>query len=200
MACLVALVAVAGVPGGAFAQQADPKANPGSVYAQGGAGGAYGDRVARKKGDLLMVLIDEASVATFSANTKTSKSVSNSTASNVLAALNWAFGPFSNSGEHANDGKGSTDHASKMTTRMSVVVKSVDEAGNLTVEGTRSLVTNKETQTFILTGVVRPFDISPENTVASTKIANAEIRMAGKGQIADRQRRGVLTQVLDWLF
>ncbi|MES1227893.1 MAG: flagellar basal body L-ring protein FlgH, partial [Armatimonadota bacterium] len=161
---------------------------------------AYLDRVARKKGDLLMVIIDEASLSTFTANTTTSKKVSNSTVSNVLNAINQFFGPFSNGADHSSAGKGSTDQTSKMTARMSVIVKEVDSAGNLTIEGTRSLVTNKDTQTFVLTGVIRPFDISPDNTVVSTKIANAKISMAGKGQIADRQRKGILTTVLDWLF
>jgi flagellar L-ring protein precursor FlgH len=175
------------------------KSNTGSLYDQTG-NDAYFDRVARKKGDILMVVIDEAALSTFTASTKTNKAISNSTVSNVLSAINQIFGPFSNGATHTMDGGGTSQQNSKMSARMSVVVTEVDSAGNLLIEGTRSLVTNKDTQTYVLTGTVRPFDIAPDNTVVSTKVANAKITMAGKGQIADRQRKGVLTTILDWLF
>lgn len=177
----------------------DAKANAGSLYAPNG-NDAYFDRVARKKGDILMVVIDETALSTFTASTKTNKSISNSTVSNVLNAVNQIFGPFSNGANHSNDGSGTTQQNSRMSAQMSVVVEGVDLAGNLMIKGTRSLVTNKDTQTYILTGTVRPFDISPDNTVVSTKVANAQITLSGKGQIADRQRKGVLTTLLDWLF
>lgn len=191
---LLALIFVAGL-----SQAQDAKANTGSLYDQNG-NDAYFDRVARKKGDILMVVIDENALSSFQASTKTNKSISNSTVSNVLNAINQIFGPFSNGATHTMDGGGTAQQNSKMSARMSVVVKEVDSAGNLLIEGTRSLVTNKDTQTYILTGTVRPFDIQPDNTVVSTKVANAKIEMSGKGQIADRQRKGVLTTILDWLF
>ena len=68
------------------------------------------------------------------------------------------------------------------------------------IEGTRTIVVNKETQLFRLTGIIRIQDIKPNNTVLSESIAQAEIRMEGKGQIADRQRKGILTTILDWIF
>jgi flagellar L-ring protein precursor FlgH len=83
---------------------------------------------------------------------------------------------------------------------MSVIVREVTPSGQLVVEGTRSLVTNRETQTLVLSGIVRRDDIRADNTVLSTNLADAEIRMEGKGLIADRQRRGILTQIMDWLF
>jgi flagellar L-ring protein precursor FlgH len=79
-------------------------------------------------------------------------------------------------------------------------VKFVTAAGNLIIEGSRKIVINKDTQLFKLTGLVRRDDILPDNSVLSEKLAQAEIRLEGKGQIADRQRKGLLTQVLDWLF
>jgi flagellar L-ring protein precursor FlgH len=47
---------------------------------------------------------------------------------------------------------------------------------------------------------VRRQDIAPDNTVPSSKIAEAEIRMEGAGAIQERQRKGVITQLMDWLF
>ena len=87
-----------------------------------------------------------------------------------------------------------------MTSTMSVVVKAVLPNGNLLVEGARSLTTNKDTETIVLSGQVRPFDIQADNTILSTKLAEAKIAIAGKGTIQDRQRKGLINRLLDWLF
>ena len=83
---------------------------------------------------------------------------------------------------------------------MSVLVKQVMPNGNLVVEGRRSLVTNKQTQTIVFSGIVRQTDIRPNNTVLSTDVAEAEVKMDGSGVISQRQRKGILTQIIDWLF
>ncbi|MBX3111123.1 MAG: flagellar basal body L-ring protein FlgH [Fimbriimonadaceae bacterium] len=179
--------------------QTEAKANAGSIYGSQ-VQNPYLDRVAREKGDLLMVVIDEQSASTFVANTKTSNTSSNSTTSSMLNAINFLFGPFSNSSDSSKVGQGQTDQLGKMSARMSVMVKDVLPNGYLVIEGTRSLVTNKDTQTFVLSGIVRPADIASDNSVVSSKIGDAHIAMQGKGQIADRQRKGLLTQILDWIF
>ena len=179
--------------------QTEAKSNAGSIYGPE-LHNPYVDRVAREKGDLLMVIIDEQSTSTFAANTQTSNTTSNSTASSVLNAFNFLFGPFSNNADSSKNGQGQTNQKGTMSARMSVMVTDVLPNGYLVIEGTRSLVTNKDTQTFKLTGLVRPADIAADNSVVSGKIGNANIEMAGKGQIADRQRKGLLTQILDWIF
>ena len=72
--------------------------------------------------------------------------------------------------------------------------------GNLVIEGTRFVQVNKETQKLIITGVIRQDDINADNTIFSESIANADIRYDGKGTVGDRQRKGILSQLLDWLF
>jgi flagellar L-ring protein precursor FlgH len=72
--------------------------------------------------------------------------------------------------------------------------------GNLVIEGRRSLITNKQTQTIVFSGIVRPSDIRPNNTVRSVNVAEAEIKMDGSGLISQRQRKGILTTIIDWLF
>ncbi len=179
--------------------QTDSKVNAGSLYGDHPKN-PYIDQVARDKGDILMVVIDESSSATFAANTKTANTVTNSTNVNILSAFNWLFGPFTANSDSTKNGTGSTDQSSKMSAMMSVMVKDVLPNGYMVVEGSRTLVTNKDTQTFVLTGIVRPADIQPDNSVASSKIGEARIQMEGKGQIADRQRKGLLTKILDWIF
>ena len=52
----------------------------------------------------------------------------------------------------------------------------------------------------IVRGVIRPDDINPSNQIYSYSIANAQIRYEGKGQIARRQKPGLLNKLFDWIF
>jgi len=161
------------------------------------------DRTARKVGDLITILISESSVASFAATTSTSKTDDNSVGQSVLKGLfsflDLGSNKTTNSSGKSN-GTGTTTQNGTLRARLTAEVISVSPNGNLVIEGRRLIQVNKDTQTFKLTGVIRRDDISPDNTVLSESIAQAEIRFAGKGQIADRQRRGILTQMLDWLF
>lgn len=181
-------------------QSKSGKENTGSIYS-GSIKNPYIDDVARAKGDIVMILIDEQSVSTFAANTTTSKQDSTAVEPNILTGfLGQLFGPLSNGSSSTTSGNGSTNQNSKMTAKMSAIVKDVLPNGTLIIEGRRSLITNKDTQTFVLSGAIRQKDIRPDNTIESSKIAEAEIKMEGKGQISERQRKGVLTTILDWLF
>lgn len=176
------------------------KDNTGSLYRHE-ASNPYTDRVARRKGDLLLIVINERSAASFAAATQASKSDNNRVTADVFKGLlGRLFGPLTNSGSSGVSGEGDTNQSGNMTARMSAVVSEARPNGTLVIQGSRTLVTNRETQTFVLSGLIRAGDIAPDNTIDSTKIAEAEIRMEGKGLVSERQRKGVLTQLLDWLF
>lgn len=70
----------------------------------------------------------------------------------------------------------------------------------MVVEGTRVIKVNKEEQMITFTGIVREDDVLADNTVLSERVAEAKITNLGKGLAADRQRRGIITRILDWLF
>lgn len=195
---LLGLAMVATVAG--IAQQIPDKENPGSLFRQDYVN-PLTDRVARRPGDILTVIVQEQSISEYSAATQTSKSdKAGFTPNFVVDILTRLFRPFSASTNASTKGDGKTTHKMKMDSRLSVVVKQVMPNGNLVIEGHKSLTTNKDNETIVLSGVVRPFDIKSDNTVLSTQIAEAQISMAGKGQIQDRQRKGLLNQLLDWLF
>ena len=176
------------------------KENPGSLL-RGTYTNPLTDRVARNVGDILTIVIQEQSVADYSAATQTSKTDKAGFSPNfVVDLLSRLFRPFSAGADASTKGDGKTTHKLKMDSRMSAVVKQVMPNGNLVIEGHRSLTTNKDNQTIVLSGIVRPFDIKPDNSVFSTQIAEAQISMAGKGQIQDRQRKGLINTLLDWLF
>lgn len=166
-------------------------------------GSLFKDRTAKKEGDLITVMISEQSVASFAATTNTSKAdASNILQDAIKASLSFldVVRPRQTTANSTTSGAGTTSSNGNLRARLTAEVKFVTAAGNLIIEGSRKIVINKETQLFKLTGLVRRDDVQPDNSVLSEKLAQAEIRLEGKGQIAERQRKGLLTQVLDWLF
>jgi len=76
----------------------------------------------------------------------------------------------------------------------------VMENGNLVIEGRRQLTVNSEDQFIIMTGFIRPEDITAENTIYSQYIADARIIFTGDGVINDKMRPGWMTRVVDWVW
>jgi flagellar L-ring protein precursor FlgH len=72
------------------------------------------------------------------------------------------------------------------------------ENGNLLIEGRRQLTLNAEDEFIVITGIIRPEDISASNSVSSSNIADARILYTGSGVVTDKQHPGWLTRVLDW--
>lgn len=173
--------------------------NPGSLWNRSSRN-SFMDRTARQEGDLLTILIREISSSSFSAQTSTSKSDSNSITKALGPLIESLIPAASTSGSGSSAGKGATSQTGSFTARMTAVVKQVMPNGNLVIEGTRWVHINKDTQVFTLTGIVRRDDVRSDNTVFSEHIAEAEIKATGSGAISDRQRRGILTRLLDWLF
>ena len=184
---------------GAFAQSERDADKAGNLFNDHKSFNPFADRIARHEGDIVTVVINESSNASISANTTTTKTDTNAI-TNAIPILQGLFSAASTGVNSSVVGTGATTNTGAFTAQMSVIVKQVLPNGNLVIEGTRSIKTNKDTQTFKLTGTIRQDDIRSDNTVLSASINDAHIEVDGKGQIADRQRRGILTRILDWLF
>ncbi|MBN8447306.1 MAG: flagellar basal body L-ring protein FlgH [Gammaproteobacteria bacterium] len=194
------LAVIAMLPAICVAQTIDKNDNPGSLWTPSTVN-PFLDRTARRVGDLVTIVISEQSAATFTAATNMKKSDSNKLNLDLFCSfLNNILKPASSGATSSNDGSGTTTQNGKLSARITGVIKEVMPNGVMVVEATRSLVINKELQSFKLRGLVRRDDVSPDNTVMSEALAEADIRFEGKGAIQDRQRRGLLTQVMDWLF
>jgi flagellar L-ring protein precursor FlgH len=184
---------------GAIAQSEKDADKAGNLYCNNKGFNPFSDRIARHEGDIVTVVINENSSSTYQAATTTTKADSNSII-NGIPLLQNLFSGASTGANSSVAGTGQTSNSNVFTAQMSVIVKQVLPNGNLVIEGTRSVQTNKDTQTFKLTGIIRQDDIRSDNTVLSASINDAHIVVDGKGQIANRQRQGFLTKILDWLF
>jgi flagellar L-ring protein precursor FlgH len=97
-------------------------------------------------------------------------------------------------------GSGATTRTGELTAVMTARVSEVLPNGDLVLEGVREIDINGDRQIVVLTGVIRPFDISPNNVVLSPQIGQLRIRYFGRGLIKDNLQPGWLVRVLNRIF
>jgi flagellar L-ring protein precursor FlgH len=178
--------------------------SPNSLW-RNGSRAFFKDQRAHQIGDILTVKVKFADKATL--ENETSRSRKNSEDSGVdnffgkkkLPILNTAVPTriFTADSEGSSEGKGSVDRKEELQTNIAAVVTQVLPNGNLVVEGRQEVRINFEIRELIVAGIVRPEDIESDNTIDSTKIAQARIAYGGRGQITDVQQPRYGQQVLD---
>ena len=169
----------------------------------------FKDQRAHQIGDLLTVTVnitDQANFANESQRDRTSKESANLNdfigkqllSGNAAKALNGAI--LSTDSTSQYDGKGSIQRQKTLQTNIAAVVTQVLPNGNLVVEGKQEIRVNFEIRELIVAGIVRPEDIQSDNTIDSSKIAQARISYGGRGQIFDFQQPRYGQQVTDILL
>lgn len=172
-----------------------------SLWRDIGHGFLFVDTKARHVGDIVTVLVTESSSLNRQAETNTKKESTNS--GNLSSFFGVALGDrtkYAFEGANEHKGSGSVTRSDEVTASVVARVVKVLPSGNLIIEGRRAVRTNDENQYVAISGVIRPVDITPANTVLSTQIADAEIVLEGKGALAEKQRPGILNRFADWLF
>lgn len=183
----------------------------GSLYADG-TPSLFDDAVATRLGDILVIRIDERDLATRQANTKLDKN--DATTYGMPAALGFAAALqkkypdadlgklFASTTDQKFTGAGSVNRRGQVQATLPVRVRQVLANGDLFVEGTKVVMVGHEEQHIYVSGVVRRIDIADDNTVPSSRIADAEIEYTGRGDVDDTQRRGWFGRALSkvWPF
>ncbi len=174
----------------------------------------YRDHRAFAVGDLVTVIVVETSEARRESSTDVSRDtkVSAGVSSFLGMPSHYGLPDLYKSGGFqpsvaattANGFKGSGATKQKDVLRMRVTARVVNvlDDGNLVIEGRRQVNVNHDTQYLFVRGIVRPRDISAENTVSSVALADAQILYGGRGLIASQQRPGWMYRILDavWPF
>lgn len=165
----------------------------------------FTDRKARNIGDIVTIVIDEKAEGENNANTET-KRTSLTTANitgfvqtnpdrTIMSGYNLGGGLDSNL-----KGEGKTNRDGLLKGRISARVVRVLPNGNLIIEGRRMLTVNSEDQFMVITGLIRPEDVTSDNLIFSQYISDARIVYAGKGVVDDKMRPGWMTRVVDWVW
>jgi flagellar L-ring protein FlgH len=161
-----------------------------------------GDHKSRRVDDVVTVMVGEANTAKNTAQTRTaSKSNGEVGLAQGTGALGFVPGAGFKSGMGSDfQGTGNTAREGTMQAVVSARVVEVLANGTLRIEGAKQVVINEETEILTVAGLVRPEDISADNTVPSGRLADAKISYAGHGTTSNAEKPGVLARFLDWLF
>jgi flagellar L-ring protein precursor FlgH len=164
-----------------------------------GAKSITADPKARQVGDTITVLIAETSSSTQKASTDYSKDLEHGNSAGI-GPIAKMIPEISVSSSQSGGASGSTSKSMNFSAQITAKVIKVQPNGNLEIEGTRTVQTNDEKQEITLTGTVRPENIASDNTVISTYLSDAKIKATGKGPIGDRQKEGIISKLLKFLF
>lgn len=173
--------------------------------------GFFKDQRAHKVGDILTIVVTIDDSAQISNATARSRKASNEAGiGTVLGSLFnqngqggvpgldvSADGSISTESALADGGNGSVNRKETLETQVAAVVTQVLPNGNLVIEGRQEVRVNFEVRDLIVAGIVRPEDIHADNTIPSTKIAEARISYGGRGQITDVQQPRYGQQIAD---
>ncbi|MHB0768569.1 flagellar basal body L-ring protein FlgH [Bradyrhizobium sp. 5.13L] len=181
--------------------------NPNSLW-RNGSRAFFKDQRARQVGDLLTVAVnitDKANIENDSSRSRSNKEDSGITdfiGSQTITQANKILPGriLTADSTSSSEGKGSVDRKEALQTNVAAVVTQVLPNGNLVVEGKQEIRVNFEIRELIVAGIVRPEDIQSDNTIDSTKIAQARIAYGGRGQITDVQQPRYGQQVMDVLL
>ena len=168
------------------------------------------DGKARRVGDIVTIIVTETASASKQAATATGRSSQISAGIPNMLGLEESkiitsnFADLSKllnaSASSSFDGSGSTSRKETLTATISAKVIDVLPNNNLKIEGRRNVRVNSEDQIVTVKGTIRQRDITAENTVNSSYVADAQISYSGEGIISDRQKPGWLMNTLDKLW
>jgi len=168
----------------------------------------FSDQKATRVGDILTVVVSESASQSSSQKKNTSREsrVDASVSQFLFPASVSSFGTYKGAtpgikfgGSTDFSGGGQVSNSQTINARAAVLVTDVLPNGNLVIEGARRMTFSGETQHIVLHGVVRAADVSPENTVLSSNIANARVEFITDGDLTDSRKKGWLTKLYDKL-
>ncbi len=166
----------------------------GSIFNDNAKSRAFGFQKNFLVGDILTVVLSESAQAQRSSGINLTKEVSNTPLDQVATAfpdpvdngLRRVLKALTFAEQSRSDkGIGTSDQAASLSGAIAVVVTRIFPNGNLVVEGKKRLSLSEGEEEIYVSGVITPKDVQPDNTVLSSRIAQANIAYRGKGDIAN---------------
>jgi flagellar L-ring protein precursor FlgH len=173
-----------------------------------GARGFFKDQRAMRIGDILTVKVNITDSANIANQTKRSRANGEDMGLDSIWGLEQQIVPSGTdpssvikaTSSSSSNGAGSVTRSEKLTTNIAAVITQILPNGNMVIEGKQEVRVNFEVRELIIAGIVRPEDVESDNSIVSTKIAQARIAYGGRGQISDVQQPRYGQQVMDVLL
>lgn len=188
------------------------KKTPGSLYSSNRFIELFDDRKAKNIGDILTIVLEERTSSSKSTGIDVKKDSGLSIDSDggtkgnlfgVKPTLG-AYGLSTDLSSNRNfSGEAGADQSNQLSGTIAVTVVDKYPNGTLMIRGEKWMTLNRGDEFIRISGIIRPEDISPENMILSSKIANARIAYSGRGDLADSQKMGWLSRFLNssiWPF
>ncbi|MFA7083161.1 MAG: flagellar basal body L-ring protein FlgH [Arcobacteraceae bacterium] len=198
-------------------EQAKPVTKKGSLYSIRG-GSLFADKKDLQIGDIIQVIINE-ELQSDTSNSRTTSNNSNanlrggamvpnasnvnpnSTVNSIANKFNSVTGFDVGVGSDSSfTGKAKTKIDETFETTVSVIIEQTYQNGNYFIKGSKQMLIDGQSQEIILSGVIRPYDISPENSVMSSQMANLKILYRKDGEERDALRTPWGTKILKSLW
>ena len=188
----------------------------GSLYSQQGAS-LFADKKDLQIGDIIQVVINE----TLSSNSKNTRDLKKDTTTGIgggvfapsagvtlfgggtklLKAANNNIGiGFNSKSANAFKGSSATKSDEAFSTIVSVIIEQIYQNGNYYIKGSKEMLINGQRQLIVISGVIRPYDITPENTIPSSQLANLKIMYRKAGDDADSLEKPWGTKIIETIM
>ncbi|MEE9342590.1 MAG: flagellar basal body L-ring protein FlgH [Gammaproteobacteria bacterium] len=198
--------------------EAVPEPSNGSIYQAGYEVRLFEDMKAKRVGDIITIVLDENTSASKSAKTSTGRDTSididpptllgsiptfNVPGLLPLASNRGNTPEVSLKSSNSFEGSGDSEQSNRLRGSITVTVEEVYSNGNMLVQGEKWITLNQGDEYLQISGIVRAQDVTPQNTVLSTLVADARIAYSGKGSLANANRGGWLARFFNssyWPF
>ena len=168
--------------------------------------GMIADRKASRAGDIITIVVNENAIAQSSQSKKSTRDASLNDSVQQFLFANSKFGTHNGGlpgiqlgGTSTYSGGGDVSNSQSLSARAAVLVTDVLPNGNMVIEGARIVTFSGETQYVVLHGLVRIDDVTRDNTVTSSNIADARVEFYSEGQLTDAQKRGWFSKLYERL-
>ena len=181
-----------------------PIINRGGIYQPGFSQGLFADRRAMRVGDVLSVVLDERTISSKKADTEVKKDNSIDFKESTILGTGVSLGDYglgtAISQGRDFSGESSSDQSNSLTGRIAVTVAEVLPNGLMVVRGEKWMTLNRGEEFIRVSGLVRPEDVEPDNSVSSTRLANARITYSGTGELANSNKQGWVTRFFNTAY
>lgn len=188
----------------AHRSRAEVQRNEGSLWVNNNHSNLFRDPKARYVDDMLTIVVSENTQAVSTADASNSKKTEASAGFDKLFGAEKGIKELptmvSGNGSSSFEGKGSTTRQTTLQTTLTARVTDVLPNGYLVVEGMREIRVNNENQSLYLTGVVRPEDISVNNRISSSAVAQMSVWVQGRGVVSQPLKPGWLYRILSGIL